>query len=161
MNRCMMHGREFFPRASPRTSTVRLLRNELCLLSRGGIGTTGDRERTKKRKKTPKQRNGKDGIMEKVSLLFRSSFLCIFSEWRQPESKHSIIINYEAKRELTIGCSGLGRMVGAGVGGAIPICCISAFFRARWLRPLMRSWSLRCCGGWKYLQGGFSLLHRP
>lgn len=45
--------------------------------------------------------------------------------------------------------------------GVRPICCIRAFFKARWLRPFMSSWSLRCCGGWKYLQGGFSLLHRP
>ena len=42
-----------------------------------------------------------------------------------------------------------------------PICCISAFLSARWLRPLISSWSLRCWGGWKYLHGGFSRLHRP
>ena len=45
--------------------------------------------------------------------------------------------------------------------GPMPICSIRAFFRAKWLRPLINSWSLRCCGGWKYLHGGFSLLHRP
>jgi len=46
-------------------------------------------------------------------------------------------------------------------GGVNPICCIRAFFKARWFRPLISNWSFRCCGGWKYLHGGFSRLHRP
>ena len=46
-------------------------------------------------------------------------------------------------------------------GGVSPICCIRAFFKARWFRPLISNWSFRCWGGWKYLQGGFSRLHRP
>lgn len=41
------------------------------------------------------------------------------------------------------------------------ICCKRAFFKARWLRPFMSSWSFKCWGGWKYLQGGFSRLHLP
>lgn len=49
----------------------------------------------------------------------------------------------------------------SGWAGVRPICCISAFFRAKWLRPFIKSWSFRCCGGWKYLHGGFSRLHRP
>lgn len=48
-----------------------------------------------------------------------------------------------------------------GCPGEIPICCMMAFFRARWFRPFISSWSLRCCGGWKYLHGGFSRLQRP
>lgn len=45
--------------------------------------------------------------------------------------------------------------------GPIPICCISAFFKAKWFLPFINSWSFRCCGGWKYLHGGFSRLQRP
>lgn len=48
-----------------------------------------------------------------------------------------------------------------GCPGAIPICCIKAFFKARWLRPFINNWSFKCCGGWKYLQGGLSRLQRP
>lgn len=63
------------------------------------------------------------------------------------------------ERWLTIGCSWLV-IIGWPLG-AMPICCMSAFFSARWFRPLIRSWSFRCCGGWKYLHGGFSRLQRP
>jgi len=45
--------------------------------------------------------------------------------------------------------------------GVNPICCMSAFFNAKWFRPFMSNWSFKCWGGWKYLHGGFSRLHRP
>lgn len=38
---------------------------------------------------------------------------------------------------------------------------IRAFFSAKWFLPLMTNWSFKCLGGWKYLHGGFSRLHRP
>lgn len=62
-------------------------------------------------------------------------------------------------KKLTIGCSWL--VIIGWPFGAIPICCIKAFFNAKWLRPFINNWSFRCCGGWKYLHGGFSRLHRP
>ena len=55
-------------------------------------------------------------------------------------------------------------MVAAGICPGMICCCICwarAFLRARWFRPLISNWSFRCCGGWKYLQAGFSRLHRP
>ena len=68
---------------------------------------------------------------------------------------------------VTVSVRGILTMVGICPGrtdwaaGPMPICSMSAFLSARWLRPLISSWSLRCCGGWKYLHGGFSRLHRP
>lgn len=44
--------------------------------------------------------------------------------------------------------------------GVIPICCIIEFFKARWFRPFISNCSFKCCGGWKYLQGGFPRLQR-